>query len=272
VHYAVILSLWLVAVVAGVAAADDLQPPCEIVQNSIGMKLVRVAEGEFSMGSHDYEMPVHRIRITKSFLLGQTEVTQRQWERVMGDAKPWQGATGVIEGPDVPVTWVSWNEAVNFCEELTVQERREGRLPAERSYRLPTEAEWEYACRAGTKTRFSFGNDEEHLGDHAWFIENTAFRDRNHPQPVSGKKPNPWKLYDMHGNVAEWCSDWYDRDYYSSSPADDPQGPASARSYRVIRGGNWHGYPADCRSAFRLYISPANSNCYVGFRVVCDLD
>jgi formylglycine-generating enzyme required for sulfatase activity len=269
---AIVHMLSLVAVVAGAAAEGDMRDPGDVVENSIGMKLVRIPEGEFSMGSHDYETPAHRVRITKSFLLGQTEVTQRQWERVMGNAKPWQGATHITEGRDVPVTWVNWNEAVGFCEELTVQERREGRLPSERSYRLPTEAEWEYACRAGTKSRYSFGNDEELLGDHAWFIENTAFRDRNHPQAVGRKRPNAWNLYDMHGNVAEWCSDWYDRDYYDSSPTDDPPGPLAARSYRVIRGGNWHGYPADCRSAFRLYISPANSNCYVGFRVVCEVE
>lgn len=264
---AVFLALSVCCVVA-----DEVFQPFDLVENSIGMKLVRIPEGEFSMGSQGDEVPVHRVRITKPFLVGQTEVTQRQWELVMGRRKPWQGSSHVVEGPDYPATWLTWNDATAFCEELTALERRCQRLPAGRSYRLPTEAEWEYACRAGTNTRFSFGNDDRRLGDHAWYVENTSLRADHHPHPVGRKRPNSWKLHDMHGNVAEWCSDWYDRGYYATSPAEDPPGPSSGCSFRVIRGGNWCGYAADCGSAFRLYISPANGNCFVGVRVICEAE
>ena len=262
----------IIALTVSLVVADEPPQQIELIENSIGMRLVRLPEGEFSMGSQGEEVPVHRVRITKPFLLGQTEVTQGQWAKVMGDKKPWLGAAYVVESPDIPATWLTWNDAVAFCDALTALEHRSGRLPADRSYRLPTEAEWEYACRAGTNARFSFGNEDRRLGDHAWFIENTAFRAESHPHAVGRKRPNAWKLHDMHGNVAEWCSDWYDRDYYATSPAEDPSGPSDARSFRVIRGGNWCGYAVDCRSAFRLYVSPANGNCFVGMRVACEAE
>ncbi len=176
-----------------------------------------------------------------------------------------------------PVVNVSWNDAKAYCEWLS---RKEGK-----TYRLPTEAEWEYACRAGTKSRYWNSSDPEELVSIAnvWDLSaNSRFRTLNWvPQnylnsndgyafsaPVGRFKPNPFGLYDMHGNAVEWCEDWYDENYYAKSPPEDPQGP-TAGSFRVIRGGGWYYYAVLCRAADRNEIPPSNRNCNIGFRVVC---
>jgi formylglycine-generating enzyme required for sulfatase activity len=189
----------------------------------VTMKLVLIHPGKFMMGSPDSEQgrrddegPQHEVEITKPFYMGATEVTQAQYEVVMG-TNP-----SHFKGPTNPVDSVTWDEAAEFCRKLSEKTRK--------TARLPTAAEWEYACRAGTKTRFSFGDSDSLLGDYAWCQSNS----RGKTNPVGQKKPNAWGLYDMHGNVAEWCADWYGP--YSSVASKDPQGAASGGG-RVVRGG-----------------------------------
>jgi formylglycine-generating enzyme required for sulfatase activity len=188
--------------------------------------------------------------------MGQTEITQGQYELVM-NAKPWSGREDVQEDSNNPAVYVSWNDAVEFCRKLSQQEGT--------TYRLPTEAEWEYACRALTKTRFNFGDRDSSLDAHAWFKGNTYDVYQKYAHRVGQKKPNPWGLYDMHGNVWEWCEDWYGHDYYNESPTNDPIGPDTG-SGRVIRGGAWHLPPQVCRSSFRNSDSPSDQLNGLGFR------
>jgi formylglycine-generating enzyme required for sulfatase activity len=156
-----------------------------------------------------------------------------------------------------PVERVSWEDAVEFCKQLSElpEEKKAGRV-----YRLPTEAEWEYACRAGSKAAYSFGANSKTLGDYAWFVDNSG--EQTHP--VGEKKANAWGLYDMHGNVWEWCSDWYGE--YSKGAVSDPSGP-SEDVYRVIRRGGWYNVAADCRSAVRYWDDPLDRGPDLGFRV-----
>jgi formylglycine-generating enzyme required for sulfatase activity len=253
--------------------------PKEIV-NSIGMRLVLISAGEFTMGSPDsdpdavaFQKPQHRVRITRPFCLGATEVTQGQYQAVTG-ANP----SHFKGSEDLPVETVSWLDAIDYCNALS---RKEGLTPFYRvqgetvevpdwngtGYRLPTEAEWEYACRAGSTTRYSFGDDAAGLGAFAWYSGNSRTLNVRLSQPVGQKRPNAWGLYDMHGNVEEWCWDGYEADYYSKKPpAADPLGPSQAAS-RVNRGGCWRLSPQRCRSAFRVGHAPGNRSALLGFRV-----
>ncbi|OHB78205.1 MAG: hypothetical protein A2Z25_13400 [Planctomycetes bacterium RBG_16_55_9] len=245
--------------------------------NSVGMKLVYIPDGSFMMGSGDSaaqlareynmyeeqfadEFPQHQVHISKGFWMGQTEVTQGQYKSVM-NAEPWSGQDNVQEDANNPAVFVSWDDAVEFCTKLS---QKEGI-----TYRLPTEAEWEYACRAGTTTRFSFGNRDSSLGDYAWFYGNAAYYlGGDYAHSVGQKKPNRWGLYDMHGNVSEWCSDWYDENYYSNSPSVDPKGPSHGR-IRCLRGGSWDSDGVYLRCSFRNYlIFPGLRTDVDGFRVV----
>jgi formylglycine-generating enzyme required for sulfatase activity len=154
--------------------------------------------------------------------------------------KPWveHGNTDLYRaGASYPAVYINHTDAMAFCEKLTELERAAGRLPVGWSYTLPTEAQWEYAGRAGTKTKYSLGDDDATLGDYAWFDKNAYDIDEAYAHLVGKKKPNPWKLRDMHGNVWEWCSDWKDKDY-KTSPGRDPRGPVEG-SHRVFRGGSW---------------------------------
>ena len=239
-----------------------LDNPPNPITNSIGMKLVLIPAGEFLMGSPEddddadaEEKPRHRVQITRPFYLGVTEVTQGQYRAVMG-----KNPSQFKRSDNLPVEQVSWFDAVKSCNKLS---EREGRKPYYRiegdavtmaggdGYRLPTEAEWEYACRAGTTTRFSFGDDETALGQYAWYGANCKGR----TQLVGRKQPNAFGLYDMHGNVWEWCWDGYDEGYYSRSPVDDPLGPSGV-SARVARGGCAEDGPRICRSAIRFRAAP----------------
>ena len=229
------------------------------VTNSIGMKLRLIPAGEFMMGSPATESDrrdnetQHRVSITKPFYMGVTEVTQEQYQKVMV-TNPSQ-----FKGPQNPVEKVSWADAVEFCRKLSA-------LPAEKTaghvYRLPTEAEWEYACCSGTATAYSFGDDASRLGDYGWFGSNSGSK----THPVGEKKPNAWGLYDMHGNVWEWCQDWHGD--YPSGSATDPTG-ATSGSLRVFRGGSWYYLARHCRSATRLRYPPLYEVSYLGFRVLC---
>ncbi len=254
------------------AWAKHLGVPVEVT-NSIGMKLVLIPPGEFMMGSPETEADrdsseemLHRVRITKPFYLGMYEVTQSEYERVMGRNPSAFSSSGDrserVSGSDTsrfPVETVAWKDAMEFCRRLsaTDAERSAGRV-----YRLPTEAEWEYACRAGSNTKWSFGDSETSPGDYAWYSGNS---DRK-THPVGQKKPNAWGLYDMHGNVWEWCQDWRDADYYAASPTDDPQGP-SAGWLRVTRGGGGYYSARACRSAYRGRGTPDYRSRGLGFRL-----
>ena len=229
-------------------------------ENSIGIELIGLPAGKFRMGStsgDSDESPVHEVTLTEPFLLGKTEVTQAQWKAVMGTSP------SHFVGDDRPVESVSWTECEEFCHRLTEKERRSGVLPEGWKYSLPTEAQWEYACRAGTTTAYSFGDSSSRLSDYAWLNGNSG--DRTHP--VGGKQANPWGFHDMHGNVREWCLDWYDSEFYGSSEASvDPTGPSSG-SYRVARGGGCYSGASYLRSADRDGDAPGRRNRYLGFRL-----
>jgi formylglycine-generating enzyme required for sulfatase activity/serine/threonine protein kinase len=285
--------------------AERLKTPV-VSTNSLGMKLVLIPPGEFQMGSpksegwrQDQEQQ-HRIRITKPFYLGVYEVTQSEFERVTGRNPSFfsnsggqaEAATGV-DTSRYPAEQVSWYDAVEFCNKLS---EKEGRRPyyeivdVEREadggikkakvsieggagYRLPTEAQWEYACRAGTTTPFNFGTanngaESNCLGNGPYGTEEKGPA-LGRTVPVGSYRPNAYGLYDMHGNVLEWCWDLYDSNYYKYSPKSDPPG-ALTGSERVFRGGHWGPYAAYCRSAFRDKHSPELRVFIVGFRVACD--
>ena len=236
------------------------------VTNSIGMELIEIPAGKFTMGSpegekdHQEEEAQVTVALTKPFGLGKTEVTQGQWKSVMG-SEPWNGQGNVKADKDCPAKYVSWDDATKFCRKLTEIERKSGKLKADEEYRLPTEAEWEYACRAGTTTAYSFGDDEKQLGEYAWFDGNTG--GERYAHKVGLKKPNPWGLHDMHGDVWEWCSDWYGE---KLSGGTDPVGQKHSIA-RVIRGGSGGYSPGYCRSAYRPYSAPSYRSSILGFRV-----
>ena len=222
------------------------------ITNSIGMQFALIPAGEFQMGSTgggDNERPVHTVRISKPFYLGIHEVTQGQWEAVMGNNR------SKFKGDaNRPVETVSWEDVQQFIDGLNTRE-------GDTKYRLPTEAEWEYAARAGSTTTYSFGDDSSQLGKYAWFGGNAG----NTTHPAGKLQPNAWGLYDMHGNVYEWVQDWYDK--YAAGPVTDPQGPASGWG-RVVRGGSWSDDAWSCRTACRGGDAPGARNRILGFRLL----
>jgi formylglycine-generating enzyme required for sulfatase activity len=220
--------------------------------NSLGMPFVLIPAGEFLMGSadgDDDELPVHTVRISQPFYLGQYAVTQGQWQAVM-ESNP-SRFTG---DPNRPVETVSWEDVQDFIRRLHA---REGGA----TYRLPTEAEWEYAARAGSTTAYSFGDDPRQLSEYAWYHENAG----GQTHPVGQLKPNAWGLYDMHGNVWEWVQDWYGS--YTAGAAVDPAGPSSG-SRRVIRGGGWGRGAGHGRSAYRGDVTPGYRGAHLGCRLL----
>ena len=245
---------------------EGLQPEQRAVGlpfvNEAGMVLVPIPAGRFLMGFDDGQAAVvervsnhrHPVTLTRSFYIGAMEVTQEQFHQVTGEQR------GTFQGADLPVETVTWQEALRFCQQLS---QLAGERAARRLYRLPTEAEWEYACRAGSDSEYAFGNRLEELDHYAWHVLNAHGR----THPVGGKKPNVWGLFDMHGNVYEWVQDWHSDDYYSLSPTKDPSGPNDG-VVRVARGGGWAfgGY----RCAFRAFGGSGHSSKFLGFRVVCE--
>ena len=219
---------------------------------AIGLEFKLIPAGSFTMGDETvFGATPHEVTLTKPFKLGVHEVTQAQYEQLMGNNP------SHFPGANNPVEKISWDDAVEFCRKLS-------ELPGEKAagnvYRLPSQAEWEYACRAGTATKYSFGDDESELGDFAWFRDNSS----RETHAVGGKKRNPWGLYDMYGNVWEWCQDW-DAAYPSESVT-DPTGPASGSS-RVFRGGSWSSPTGLCSSAYRRRYGPVFRSAHRGFRV-----
>jgi formylglycine-generating enzyme len=256
--------------------------------NGLKMKLVWCPPGKFTMGSPSAEKQSRRdesrvrVTLTKGFWLGQHEVTQLELRRVMQTA-PWSGEDYVKEGDNYPATYVDWDDAKTFCKKLTEQEHSAGRLPLAWQYTLPTEAEWEYACRAGTTTRYSFGDDPSALPEYGWFEKNARAAGEEYAHRVGQKKANGFGLYDMHGNVMEWCRDWYsDKLPGGTDPVgsveqatDTPDAPAAKGSAtggpaRVFRGGSWF-HPAGFeRSAARGERQPYFSLFNLGFRVALE--
>jgi formylglycine-generating enzyme required for sulfatase activity len=251
-------------------------------KNSKGQTFVLIPPGKFTMGEGDKSV---EVTLGKPFLLGQTEVTNAQWMAVMGSVpSKWKD-----DGR--PVETVDWKSVAEFCYKLSEmpEEKNLGRV-----YRLPTEAEWEYACRAGTMTDYSFGDDESILGEYGWYANNSgkkpldanalleSLRDLNSGEydwgtyisrlsdnncqthVVGQKKPSAWGLHDMHGNVWEWCSDWHGQ--YGSDVQTDPRGPYLA-SDRVVRGGSWYEDIRYCRSAYRYRLDASRRNSTLGFRL-----
>ena len=262
---------WLVASVfallppASTPAADPPVPPARDAPQEVSwdlghgvtMDFVRIPSGTFRMGSDvdDHDRPVHQVTLTKPFYLGKDEVTQAQWQEVTG-----QNPSAFRDGPDAgrrPVETVSWTDIQEkFLPKLA------GRLPAGLVPRLPTEAEWAYGCRAGRTTLYCLGDDADRLGEYAWYDVNAG----KTTHPVGGKKPNAWGLYDMHGNVWEWCSDW--KVTYAATDAVDPAGPPTG-SNRANRGGSWLMSSTYARSARRSLNEPATTRGgNLGFRVV----
>ena len=213
------------------------------------MEFVWIDPGAFTMGASDIASPTHEVRISRGFYLARHEITQGQWEAVM------EGNPSHYLGADRPVERVSWDDVQEFIARLNAE-------AGQSTYRLPSEAEWEYACRAGTSTRWSFGDDSSLLGDHAWYQGNNS---PDGTKNVGGKQPNPWGLYDMHGNVWEWVQDWYGP--YSDSVQTDPTGP-TAGAFRVYRGGDFYFFPRLLRSAFRYGLPSDAPYVYLGARLV----
>jgi formylglycine-generating enzyme required for sulfatase activity len=231
-----------------------------------GLSFVWLPPRQFTMGSpldeqdrYDHEGPQTRVTLTRGFFLGRYPVTQGEYLSVIGSNPSY--FTG---DTNRPVEQVSWEDATNYCGQLTQQQQTAGRLPTGWAYRLPTDAEWEYACRAGTTNRLYYGNDPSYtqLGNYAWYSGNSG----STTHAVGGKLPNRWGLYDMAGNVWQWCQDWW-ADSLPGGSVTNPQGPASG-SYRVLRGGCWYLGAAYCRSAHRNYGDPTFPISRVGFRVV----
>jgi formylglycine-generating enzyme required for sulfatase activity len=233
----------------------------EKLPNQVALEMVNLPAGEFLIGSPDsdpdvqnHQKPSHQVKVN-SFAIGKYPVTQEQYQAVMGT-----NPSHFKNNPQNPVEQVSWDDARAFCQKLS---RITGK-----TYRLPTEAEWEYACRAGTTTTYYFGDDANQLRDYAWYSENS--NDTTHP--VGQKKPNGWGLYDMSGNVWEWCEDdWHDS--YKNAPDDSTAwiNNNRSRSRKCLRGGSWGFSPYSCRSPYRDYSDRRDTRLNdIGFRAVCD--
>jgi formylglycine-generating enzyme required for sulfatase activity len=228
--------------------------------NSAGIEFVRVQRGAFFMGSDlardssasADETPRHKVTITRDFLLGKHEVTQEQWESVMG-LNP-----SLHRGPRLPVELVTWEDAMAFVQRFNARE-------GIKSCRLPTEAEWEYAARAGTETLWHFGSDREELGRYAWHLDNSG----GETHEAGSLEPNQFGLYDMLGNVWEHTADWYDV-YRELAPASDPKGP-EVGLFRVVRGGSWEDGWARLRSASRYFRGADAASDFTGFRLACSI-
>jgi len=243
----------------------------EVIQTEYGIEMVAIPGGWFEMGdkgSSEGDAPVHRVWVD-SFYIDRYEVTQDVYRKLqISDPSRFKGGS-------LPVEQKTWIDAVRFCNIRSYEEGLELCYDEDtlecnfeaNGYRLPTEAEWEYACRARTTSAYSYGDDPNELSRYAWFIPNAGHK----TQKVGRRKPNPWGLYDMHGNVAEWCHDYYSEDYYQNSPEKNPPGPDIGK-LRVIRGGAWNSTLNVCRSGYRSRSASVDDGCLIsdaiGFRCV----
>jgi|MDTC01.2.fsa_nt_gb formylglycine-generating enzyme required for sulfatase activity len=268
------------------AAKDKVKTPPKTLTldlpKGVKMKLVLIPAGEFMMGGkfspaesakkfggkdihYASEHPRHKVTISKPFYIGVFELTQAQWETVM-DSKPYDGKMVTKIGPDLPASWMQWREAIEYCDKLS---KKIGRKVA-----LPTEAQWEYACRAGSETAFCYGDDPKKIGEYGWLGSNMIDNQKNKTYARKGglRKPNAWGLYDMHGNVWEWCRDWYSKDFYASGKKVDPVCDKEAKTV-VARGGSWYNDPIHLRSAARnSWTGPKYRHYNYGFRVIVEVE
>jgi formylglycine-generating enzyme required for sulfatase activity len=253
--------LFIVIVYFSACSSQKHDSTLDRIQNSIGMDFVKIPAGNFIMGeatraecttcnARPDETPRHAVTISHSFYISTHEVTQKQYMDIMKDNP------SRFKGDNHPVDSVSWTAAKLFIQGLNELEKTQ-------SYRLPTEAEWEYAARAGTREAFHFGDRNRDLLDYAWYVINSGSR----THPVGLKKPNPWGLYDMYGNVFEWCEDWYAKGYYALSPNKDPEGPANGAN-KVKRGGSKDRSARSCRSSARDSADPTTQSDNTGFRII----
>jgi acetoin utilization deacetylase AcuC-like enzyme/formylglycine-generating enzyme required for sulfatase activity len=267
----VLCLLIVLTIVPGCRRVEDAPSPLEDIKTKTGIEMVKIPEGWFDMGSSSGssdESPVHKVWIS-SFWMDRFEVVQEQFKKFeISDPSH-------FKDPNNPLEQINWTDATMFCNERSLAEGLEPCYDEEtwecnfqaNGYRLPTEAEWEYACRAGTSTKFSFGNDVRNLKNYAWYSENSS----NRTHPVGQKKSNPWGLYDMYGNVSEWCNDYYSENYYKNSAQKNPKGPVKGQE-RVLRGGAWNSNADSCRSSYRASDPSIDDTCLasdaIGFRCV----
>jgi formylglycine-generating enzyme required for sulfatase activity len=254
-------AMWSIVLLAtaGTANSETENRPKELtvdVGGGVKLEMVLIPAGEFMMGTPNSdqdtladEQPQHRVRITKPFYLGKYLVTQEQWQAVMGSNRSY------FKGPKNPVESVSWENCQVFLKRLRDQ-------VGGGEFQLPTEAQWEYTCRAGSTTKYYFGDKQSELGEYAWYRQNS----HGNTHPVGEKKPNAWGLYDMYGNVWEWCADRYSDGYYAHSPTDDPTGPSEGTG-RAIRGASWDAPASRPRSARRAVFGPNRWDYVLGLRV-----
>ncbi|VVB94638.1 Hercynine oxygenase [uncultured archaeon] len=268
-NFTMMFIVCVLLIVSGCVQQDSVESQ-ETFVNSIGIEFVQIPAGEFNMGSSenyqnktgkDDERPLHHVVLSKSFYMGKYEVTQKQWREVMG-TEP-----SLYKGDDLPVDQVSWGDVHEFIKKLNEKE-------GTNKYRLPSEAEWEYSARAGTTTKYSFGDDEFKLNDYAWYFGNSGplglFILGPKTHPVGHRKPNAWGLYDMYGNAWEWVQDKYHSNY-SGAPADGSAWESGSSSNRIARGGGFLTYPIGCRSAYRGPDFPSDRTGGLGFRLLRDL-
>jgi len=244
---------------------DPLSPFIASFPGEQTMEFAWVKPGRFTMGTSGSEVgrgedegPHHEVVLTEGFYMGKYEVTQEQWIAVM-ETVPWLGEDFLQLGPDYPAVYISWQDTQDFIRALNI-------TAGDSLYRLPSEAEWEYAARAGGDFRWSFGDKEEDLAAYAWYRSNAWDQGLRYAQPVGGKLPNGWGIYDLHGNVSEWCQDYYGS--YSSVTKIDPQGAATGAN-RSVRGGAFNSRARGVRSADRSASGPGyRRNFNIGFRIV----
>lgn len=221
--------------------------------------MVLIPSGSFLMGSNkgeDDERPIHNV-LVDSFYLSRHEVTQSRWKEIMR-TRPWQGNNYVEEGDNFPAVMISWYDVKHFIRELNTLSNEK--------FRLPTEAEWEYACRGNSSTKYAHGSRKAGLNNYAWYYDNAFNKEEMYAHEVGTRKANKWGLYDMAGNVYEWCYDWYSRNYYNKSPVQHPKGPVHGK-YKVVRGGDWARTDYFLRAASRRYYDPHYKDVNVGFRL-----
>lgn len=235
------------------------------IADGVALSMVWCPAGSFRMGSPETELDrdsnetAHKVTLTSGFWLGQFEVTKEQWYTVMGTT-PWFGQEEVIYDSDSPATYLSWNDAQAFVRTL--------REMTGLNFSLPTEAQWEYACRAGTSTRFYWGDDLDYadMDAHAWYFDNAEDIGEDYAHAAGQKTPNAWGLYDTTGNVSEWCQDWYQSDL-GENQENNPDGPSSGTD-KLQRGGSWSSFANNCRAANRTHKEPNLANTRYGLRIL----